>query len=87
MDISASTSLWEFPLSPSLISEVNWSVLTAQLPAMIPIAMISAIGLLLNSNGMEVLIRKDFDLSRELKVAGFGNLRQQSGPGLRKRHC
>jgi MFS superfamily sulfate permease-like transporter len=41
---------------------------------MIPIAMISAIGLLLNSNGMEVLIRKDFDLSRELKVAGFGNL-------------
>jgi SulP family sulfate permease len=74
LDISASTSLWEFPLSPSLISEVNWSVLTAQLPAMIPIAMISAIGLLLNSSGMEVLIRKDFDLSRELKVAGFGNL-------------
>jgi len=82
LDISDSTSFWEFPLSPSLISEVNWSVLTAQVPAMIPIAMISAIGLLLNSSGMEVLTRKDFDLSLELKVAGFGNLLAGLAGGL-----
>jgi SulP family sulfate permease len=49
-------------------------VLLAQLPTIIPIAMICAIGLLLNSSGTELLIKKDLDLNRELVVAGFGNL-------------
>ncbi|MEP7136336.1 MAG: SulP family inorganic anion transporter [Chloroflexota bacterium] len=74
LDSYASTSRWEFPLAPSFISQVDWSVLLTHLPAMIPIAMISAIGLLLNSSGMELLIKKDIDLNRELMVAGFGNL-------------
>lgn len=74
LDSTASTSAWEFPLAPAFLSQVDWSVLLSHLPAMIPIATISAIGLLLNSSGMELLIKKDIDLNRELMVAGFGNL-------------
>jgi SulP family sulfate permease len=74
LDSYASSSLWEFPLAPSFLSQVEWPVLFAQLPTIIPIAMICAIGLLLNSSGTELLIKKDLDLNRELMVAGFGNL-------------
>jgi len=73
LDPIASASIWEFPLSPSFLSQVNWSALLAQLPAMAPVTLISVIALLLNSSGMEVLIKKDIDLNRELMVAGVGN--------------
>lgn len=74
LDTTASASIWEFPLAPSFLSQVDWSILLTHLPAMLSIAMISAIGLLLNSSGIELLIKKDLDLNRELMVAGFGNL-------------
>ena len=82
LDSLASTSIWEFPLAPSFLSQVDWSVLLAQLPTIIPIAMICAIGLLLNSSGTELLIKKDLDLNRELMVAGFGNLFAGMAGGL-----
>lgn len=71
---NASTTIWELPLTPSFLSQVDWSVILSQLPAMIPVTIISVIALLLNSSGMEVLIKKDIDLNRELLVAGLGNL-------------
>jgi SulP family sulfate permease len=74
LDSYGSSSLWEFPLAPAFLSQVEWPVLLAQLPTIIPIAMICAIGLLLNSSGTELLIKKDLDLNRELMVAGVGNL-------------
>jgi len=82
LDSLASASIWEFPLAPSFLAQVDWSVLLAQLPTILPIAMISAIGLLLNSSGTELLIKKDLDLNRELMVAGFGNLFAGMAGGL-----
>jgi sulfate permease, SulP family len=73
LDASASSAVWEFPLTPGFLAAVDWSVLQAHLPAMIPVALICFIGLLLNSSGMEVLAKKDIDLNRELMVAGAGN--------------
>lgn len=82
LDAVASNSFWEFPLSPSLISEINWSVYLSQAPTILPIALICAIGLLLNSSGMELLIKKDLDLNRELMAAGWGNLGSGLAGGL-----
>jgi SulP family sulfate permease len=45
-----------------------------QLPALIPIAIITVVGLLLNSSGMELIIKKEIDFNRELVAAGAGNL-------------
>jgi len=82
LDSFASSTLWEFPLTPAFLSQVDWSVLLAQIPTIVPIAMICAIGLLLNSSGTELLIKKDLDLNRELMVAGFGNLFAGMAGGL-----
>ena len=67
-------SPWQFPLQPSLLAQVDWAVLAGQLPAVLPVALISVIALLLNTSGLELIVKKDLDLNRELVAAGLGNL-------------
>ena len=74
LDSSLSMGSWEFALSANILSEVDWAVLFEQLPALIPIAIITVVGLLLNSSGMELIIKKEIDFNRELVAAGAGNL-------------
>ena len=69
-----SGSLWEFPLNAQLVSQVNWLVLMEQLPNVVPVAIVSVVGLLLNSSGLELVVKKDIDLNRELVGAGVSNL-------------
>jgi SulP family sulfate permease len=73
---------WQFPITPSFLSDVDWGVLMSQLPAMLPVALISVIGLLLNSSGMELIIKRDIDLNRELVTAGVANLASGAVGGL-----
>jgi sulfate permease, SulP family len=74
LDSYASTGRWEFALSPAILSQVDWGVLLGQIPALFSVAIISAVGLLLNSSGMELIIKKDIDLNRELLITGVANL-------------
>ena len=68
-----SSSIWEFPLAPSFLSQVNWSVLLAQLPTIIPIAMICAIGLLFKFQRYRIADQKR---SRPESRVDGGRLRQ-----------
>ena len=49
-------------------------MLLQQIPALIPVAIISVIALLLNTSGLELIVKKDIDLNRELVAAGIGNI-------------
>jgi SulP family sulfate permease len=71
---AGTVSPWQFPLRPGLLAQVDWPVLLAQLPALLPVALISVIALLLNTSGLELIVKKDLDLNRELVAAGLGNL-------------
>jgi SulP family sulfate permease len=82
LDSNSARGTWEFALSPALLSQVDWGVLLDQLPALISVAIISVIALLLNSSGMELIIKKDIDLNRELVTAGVGNLAAGMTGGL-----
>ena len=66
-------SLWR-PLQPSQFAFVDWGVLFTQAGKLVSILMLSAIALLLNSSALELAVRKDIDLDRELVAAGVGNL-------------
>jgi SulP family sulfate permease len=72
------SSQWQFPLDPAMVSQVNWSVLLEQAPGATPILVVSVISLLLNVGGLELLIKRDIDLNRELVITGLSNL----GAGL-----
>lgn len=67
-------SLWAFPLNAELVSQVNWTVLVAQLPNLVPVAILSVVALLLNSSGLELVVKRDVDFNRELVAAGVSNL-------------
>jgi sulfate permease, SulP family len=82
LDSYSSAATWEFALSPAIISQVDWGILLDQIPALISVAIISVVGLLLNSSGMELTIKKDIDLNQELVVAGMGNLAAGLAGGL-----
>ncbi len=69
-----SGNLWHFPLTPETLSNVNWAVLWSQLPNLVPVAVISVVALLLNSSGVELVVKRDVNLNRELVAAGAGNL-------------
>jgi SulP family sulfate permease len=69
-----SDTLWQFPLSGEIVAQVNWSVLISELPRLAPIPIVSIFALLLNSGGLELVVKRDIDLNRELVAAGISNL-------------
>lgn len=70
----AAGQTFSFPWSTEIWTQVEWAVLWAQIPNLAPAAIISVIALLLNSSSIELVIKKDIDLNRELVAAGVGNL-------------
>jgi SulP family sulfate permease len=76
------TGLWLFPLSPDLLSQVSWPAIVAQIPVVLPMIFISAIALLLNANGLELIIKRDLDLNHELVITGIANLLSAFGGGI-----
>lgn len=68
------TGLWRFPLSASLLSQVEWALIVEQIPVLAPMIFISAVAMLLNANGLELIIKRDLDLNREMVITGVANL-------------
>lgn len=65
--------LWE-PLLPYEFALVDWGQILRQAPLLAIIALISAVSLLLNATGLELTIRADIDLNKELRASGLANL-------------
>ncbi|MBI3445942.1 MAG: SulP family inorganic anion transporter, partial [Magnetospirillum sp.] len=62
--------------------QADWEAVAAQAGSIATILLISSIGVLLNSSGIEVAANEDMDLNRELKVAGIANLVSGAGGGI-----
>ncbi len=76
-----SGSLWMSPPWAEL-GQVNWKAIALQLPNIGSLVLLSAVGLLLNSSGLEVAVGKDVALNRELRAAGIGNIFSGLAGGL-----
>ncbi|UCC51949.1 MAG: SLC26A/SulP transporter family protein [Anaerolineaceae bacterium] len=66
-------SLWQ-PVLGLVLAQADWSVIFGQAVTISTIMLVSAISLLLNASGLELMTRHDVDLNRELRSAGIGNL-------------
>jgi SulP family sulfate permease len=62
------------PIDLSLLRQVNWNLIYGQASNIAAIALISIVALLLNSNALELIAKKDIDLNRELIGAGIANI-------------
>lgn len=65
---------WRFPLDTRTLPSIDWPALVSALPIAAPALLIGVIGLLLNASGLELIVRRDIVLNRELVVAGAANL-------------
>ena len=70
------------PLALADLAEVNWLVISRQAINAATIVLISTVALLLNATGLEITVRRDVDLNREMQIAGFSNLIAGLGSGL-----
>ncbi|MCX6081919.1 MAG: SulP family inorganic anion transporter [Chloroflexi bacterium] len=62
------------PMSLADFGLVHWGALLAQAGSMASIMLISTVSLLLNASGVELVVRQDLDLNRELRVGGWANV-------------
>ena len=58
----------------SAVALIDWKVIAANLGQLSVILVLSVISLLLNASGVEIAVRQDLDLDRELLSAGLANL-------------
>ncbi|MBW4525578.1 MAG: cyclic nucleotide-binding domain-containing protein [Phormidium tanganyikae FI6-MK23] len=72
--------LFQFNTIPAVI-HADWSVVSKQVPTLAALWLIDSIALLLNANGIELLVKRDFDLNRELKIAGAASIVSGLGGG------
>lgn len=66
----------------SAVTHANWQVVLQQVPSLAALWLIDTIALLLHANGIELVVSRDLDLNRELKVAGAAAIASGLGGGL-----
>lgn len=62
------------PLTLSTFPLINWQVIFQNIDKIATILVLSVISLLLNASALEVTVKQDIDLNRELQTAGWANL-------------
>ena len=62
------------PLTPGMLSLIDWRVILQNFDKIATILVLSIIALLLNSSALEVTVKQDINLNRELQAAGWANL-------------
>lgn len=62
------------PLTPSSLALIDWGSILQNFDKIATILVLSIISLLLNASALEVTVKKDIDLNRELQSAGWANL-------------
>ena len=74
------SSLWP-PFGAYGFALINWPAIWAEWPNLLTLPALAALGLLMNSGGLELALRRDIELDRELQVAGLGNVVAGLGGG------
>ena len=62
------------PLTPASIPLIHWDVILQNTDKILTIMVLSVIAMLLNASALEVTVKQDIDLNRELQAAGWANL-------------
>ena len=62
------------PLTPQSLALVDWHAILSQLDKVGAVIVLSLISLLLNTSALEVAVREDIDMNRELQSAGLANV-------------
>ncbi|GIT32034.1 MAG: hypothetical protein Ct9H300mP2_1130 [Candidatus Neomarinimicrobiota bacterium] len=54
--------------------DFRWDLFLVHLPAIATMMILSAISVLFNYSGLELIVKEDFDLDKELRLTGYSNI-------------
>jgi SulP family sulfate permease len=74
-------SLWQ-PPNLSVITQANWGTIFGQTSTLVTLTFTSLIGILFNCSGVEIAVKADINLDKDLQVAGLANLITSIGGGI-----
>jgi SulP family sulfate permease len=77
---------WQ-PLALKNLLDADWAAILGQAGNIAILLMLSVVGFLLNASSLELAIRQDVDLNRELQAAGFASLLSGLGGGMAGYHA
>ncbi|MGH6916662.1 MAG: SulP family inorganic anion transporter [Geminicoccaceae bacterium] len=69
-------------LGLDLVRRADWLALLSQIPMMLAIIGMSILGILLNASGLELALKREIDLDRDLKGVGIANMTAGLGGGM-----
>ena len=72
---------WQ-PFALRDVLAANWAAILGQGGNIATVLILSVVSLLLNASALELAIRQDVDLNRELRAAGFANILSGLGGGM-----
>jgi SulP family sulfate permease len=75
------SALWP-PLTFSDLAQVHWPLILGQAGNVATVLIMSLVALLLNTSALELTVRQEIELNRELKSAGLANLVAGLGGGM-----
>lgn len=67
-------SSWQFPLNAKALPLVQWPAIADNWLMLVPVFMVALMSFLLNISGLELMIKQDLDLNREMTLVGVMNL-------------
>lgn len=70
------------PLQWQLLTQANWGLIIRQWNQLAVLLAVTLMALLLNITSLEVVVRQDINLNRELRAVGLANLLSGMGGGL-----
>ena len=64
-----------FPGSPfNYVPFFRWDLFLVHLPAIATMMILNAVSVLFNYSGLELIVKRDFDLDKELRLTGYSNI-------------
>ena len=64
-----------FPGMPfEYVSRFRWDLFIVHLPAIGTMMILNAVAVLFNYSGLELIVKEDFDLNKELRLTGYNNM-------------
>lgn len=79
-DLPMQGTVWP-PFTGNPLDSIDWGVIWAEAPKVMAMVVVTAASVLLASSGIELSLRRDIDLDRELRAAGLANFFAGSGGG------
>ncbi len=61
-------------IDPNIVTQADWGLIISQAPLILSVSAATLIGATLNASGLELQLKRDFEINQEVMSSGFANI-------------